>query len=216
MHKQNLLVLAGLSAVLTVVSVLLFDQPLAEWMRSAGVERLALFDHGTSWLDMATGKEVSKFLIGFLLLGIGLFLSVLRPTRAHGFRTLYVGAVQLLATLIAGVSKNLFGRLRPYELLQSDTWTAAWHAGGSAFPSGHTAFYFGLFLPLVYLFPRWRWPLLFVPVFIGLARINANDHFLSDVTASIALVALLAWFGAVWLGARRQIPLATYSPLPFR
>lgn len=202
MRKQNLLVLAGVSAMVTIVSVLFFDQPLAEWMQSAGVERLALFDYGTSWLDTATGKEVSKFLLGFLLLGIGLLLSVLHRTRLHGFRTLYVGAIQLLSTLIAGVSKNLFGRLRPYELLQSDTWNTAWYAGGSAFPSGHTAFYFGLFLPLAYLFPTWRWPLLIVPVFIGLARINANDHFVSDVTASIALVALLAWLGAAWFGAR--------------
>jgi hypothetical protein len=47
---------------------------------------------------------------------------------------------------------------------------------------------------LAYLFPRWRWPLMLVPWFIATARVNANDHFISDVAASInrAIPQLLA------------------------
>lgn len=50
---------------------------------------------------------------------------------------------------------------------------------------------FGLFMPLAYLFPRWRWPLMLTPWFIAVARINANDHFISDVAASIVLVGVI-------------------------
>jgi membrane-associated phospholipid phosphatase len=66
-----------------------------------------------------------------------------------------------------------------------------WFVGGSSFPSGHTAFYFGLFLPLAWLFPRHHTAWMFVPVFIALARINANDHYLADVCTSIVLCCLL-------------------------
>jgi hypothetical protein len=44
---------------------------------------------------------------------------------------------------------------------------------------------------------------LIVPIFIGLARIDANEHFLADVCASIALSCLLtlavAWLLRGWL-----------------
>jgi membrane-associated phospholipid phosphatase len=47
------------------------------------------------------------------------------------------------------------------------------------------------------LFPRWWIPLLIVPVFIALARIDENYHFLSDVLASIALACLITLIAAV-------------------
>ncbi len=71
-----------------------------------------------------------------------------------------------------------------------------WFAGGNSFPSGHNAFFWGLFLPLIYLFPRWRIPLLIVPLFIAFARIDENYHFLSDVLGAIAIAALVTWLAA--------------------
>lgn len=73
--------------------------------------------------------------------------------------------------------------------LQSGGWSDAWFVGGTAFPSGHSGFYFGLLLPMVYLFPRWWWALRLVPWFIAVARIDANHHFLSGVGAAIVIVA---------------------------
>jgi membrane-associated phospholipid phosphatase len=191
MNKTTLLALAAISGVLTLLAIALLDQPLAELVRSSSIESAWIFPFGTSVLDLVTGKEVSKFLLGFVLLGAGAALLAAERTQAHGYSLLFVGTVQLSSTLVSGVSKNLFGRLRPFELLETGGWDHAWFVGGSSFPSGHTGFYFGLFLPLAYLYPRWRWPLLAVPFFIGVARIVDNVHFLSDVTASIALAALL-------------------------
>jgi membrane-associated phospholipid phosphatase len=94
---------------------------------------------------------------------------------------------------LAGVGKPLFGRLRPFEQFAQPRWDTGWFVDGSAFPSGHAGFYFGLCLPLACLFPKWCWPLLGVAWFIGVGRIVGADHFVSDVGASIALAGLLAW-----------------------
>ena len=61
----------------------------------------------------------------------------------------------------------------------------------TSFPSGHVAFYAGLFLPLMMLAPRlsplWAIP----PAFVAVARVLDHDHYVSDVTASLALAAAL-------------------------
>jgi membrane-associated phospholipid phosphatase len=182
-----------LGAMLAALGILLVDRPVAEFVRESGIERAWLFVQGTALLDLVTGKEISKFLLGGVLLFAGVALSAQSRTRATGRLVLYVANVQLFATLLTGVLKNVFGRLRPYEVLANGHWDATWFVDGSAFPSGHAGFYFGLFLPLAWRFPRWRWPLLVVPWFIAVARIVGNDHYVADVAASIAIVAVLAW-----------------------
>ncbi len=181
---------AAIAALLTLLAIPLWDLRLARGVRESGVEGAWLFSEGTRVLDLVTGKEVSKFLLGMLLLaGAGLSALARAPRLAR--MLLLVGAVQLLSTLACGVAKNAFGRLRPFEVLGPEVHDPTWFCGGSSFPSGHAGFYFGLFLPLAWLFPRWRWPLLAVPLFIAVARLVANDHFSSDVTASMGVAALL-------------------------
>jgi membrane-associated phospholipid phosphatase len=182
-------VIAG--SVLALLGLLGLDQSLAVGLHGSAYEDLWFFRAGTTLLDTITAKEASKFLLGLVLLACAGALFIAARTRALARGTLFVGVVQLLSTLVAGVSKNLFGRLRPFELLQSGDWSHAWLVGGNSFPSGHAGYYFGLFLPLAFLFPRWRWPLMVVPWFIAVARIDANHHFISDVGVSIVMVAAL-------------------------
>jgi membrane-associated phospholipid phosphatase len=181
----------AVGAALLIAGLLGVDRTIAEYLRSSGYEDLWVFSAGTALLDTVTGKEISKFLIGLTLSGCALALMVSSKTRALGWVTLFVGLVQLLGTLLTGVSKNVFERLRPFQLLESGDWSHAWFADGSAFPSGHAGFYFGLFMPLAYLFPRWHWPIMLTPWFIAAARVNANDHFVSDVAASIVVAGAL-------------------------
>jgi membrane-associated phospholipid phosphatase len=95
--------------------------------------------------------------------------------------------------------KNVFQRLRPYEAIEAGDWDSKFFGGhGSSFPSGHSAHFWGLFFPLLFLFPRYRLPLLIIPVFISIARIGVNDHWCSDVIASAALAALMTLL-FVWL-----------------
>ncbi len=202
MGKKILLLHIGVALVLTLAGLFFMDRPVAGYMHSGGFEYAWPLDRGTSLLDVVTGKEISKFLLGGAALGVGLALLCISRARYFGWAALYVACVQLLSTLLSGISKGLFGRLRPYQVIESGDWGRSWFADGSSFPSGHAGFYFGLFLPLAFLFPRWRWPLLFVPWFIAVARVNANDHFISDVGASIALAAAIA-LTAAWLMKQR-------------
>jgi membrane-associated phospholipid phosphatase len=202
-------------AALLIVGLLALDRTAAEYLHRSGHEGLWIFNAGTSLLDTITGKEISKFLIGFILLGGSLVLMISSRTRTLGWSVLFVGLVQLLGTLLTGVSKNAFGRLRPFQLLESGDWSNAWFVGGSAFPSGHAGFYFGLFMPLAYLFPRWRWPPMLTPWFIAIARVNANDHFISDVAASIAFVGVLTLILAK-VTKQREGPNNSFKPKPLR
>jgi membrane-associated phospholipid phosphatase len=193
MPRRILHVHLVLGVMLTALGILLVDRPVAEFVRTAGIEGAWLFERGTWLLDLVFFKE-RKFLLGGVLLIAGAGLALQARTRAAGRTLLYVADVQLLATLLTGVSKNVFERLRPYQVLDGGPGDATWFVdGGGSFPSGHTGFYFGLFLPLAWRFPRWRWPLLVAPWFIALARIDGNDHWVSDVAASVAITAALAW-----------------------
>ena len=185
------------------------DGIAAGHLRASGYEGLRIFNEGTVFLDTITGKEISKFLIGLLLIGASLVLMIPARTKQVAWSLLFVGVVQLLGTLVTGVSKNLFGRARPYELLKNGDWGNEWFVDGTSFPSGHTGFYFGLFLPLAFLFPRWRWPLMITPWFIAIARVNANDHFISDVAASIVIVGGLTWLIAAWMRKRQKFAALT-------
>ncbi|MDT8397108.1 MAG: phosphatase PAP2 family protein [Pseudomonadales bacterium] len=205
----------GLSALVCVFAIPWLDRPLAEWIHGSGLESHWLFTDGTVLLDSLSGKAFSILLPALPLLVLGLLLYTSIRTRPAGLRLIFVCAVQVPGYLLAYLCKQLFGRLRPHELFAGGDWTQAWFAGSDSFPSGHTAFYFGLFLPLAYLFPRWRWPLLVIPFFIAAARMNESRHFLSDVTASMALIALMTLVVSRFLNDRtlwRPLFSATIEP----
>ena len=181
---------AALAILLTAAGILGPDASVASW--TAGLPQGGtVWDKGTALLDLIALKHISTFLLGFLLLITAAVMVAIRRTRRTGWILLYLGAVQFASTVIADLSKPLFGRLRPFEAVQQSG-VDTWFVGANSFPSGHTAFYAGLFLPLMLIFPRlaWLWPI--PPLFIAAARVAEHDHYLSDVTVSIALAALLA------------------------
>jgi membrane-associated phospholipid phosphatase len=199
-------------AALALLSMIAFDRDLVQIIHTSVVASSTLFVQGTRLLDAVSGRHLlhshalSALLLGTSLVGLG-FLGWLRDRRSYAARALlFTGGVQLATIGASAMLKHLFGRLRPPEAM-AHGWQHLWFAGGDSFPSGHVAFFFGLFLPLAYLFPRHRLPLLIVPVFIALARLDESVHFLSDVLGSIALAALITWLAA--LTCRRCItPLA--------
>ncbi|HYJ30669.1 MAG TPA: phosphatase PAP2 family protein [Allosphingosinicella sp.] len=179
--------LALFFALLAAAGLAGLDQIVAGSLSEGAVD--SFWGRGVTLLDGLALRDVGDFLLGFALVLAGLLLLVMASTRSIGFPLLYVGLVQLLAYVAADMSKPWFGRVRPSEALSgSDLWFAA----GNSFPSGHTAFYAGLFLPLILLFPRlsplWAIP----PLFVAAARVMERDHYLSDVSASLALAAALA------------------------
>ncbi|MEK6677357.1 MAG: phosphatase PAP2 family protein [Planctomycetota bacterium] len=200
MKNSTLARFAAAAAAVTLIGILLVDRPIANWVHGSGIEGLSFFSKGTEWLDLICGREVSKYLLGGVIGGVGLVCLARRTLRRSGVGCFFVAVTLTVSVLLTGTLKNVFGRLRPHELFEKNLDGSVWFAKGSSFPSGHSAYYFGLFLPLAYLFPKWRWPLLIVPFFIAAARINEGHHFLSDVTGSMVLVSCFALIFATALG----------------
>lgn len=141
-------------------------------------------------LDLIALKGISSFLLSFVLIVVAGGLLALK--RRGGWTLFYIGLVQFLSTTITDLSKPPFGRLRPYEAMPDGIGIDRWFGGGQSFPSGHTAFYFGLFAPLIMLWPRYTALWLVVPLIVATQRLVAHDHYLSDVAASTALATLLS------------------------
>lgn len=203
MNKHSLALVAAIFSILALLSILLIDRHLAEAVHASALASAALFTEGTRALDLVAGRSLlsshtlSGLLLGSCLVALGI-LGWLWRRRAFAPRAaMFTGGVQLATIACAWVLKHIFGRMRPYEVIAHGDWSHVWFAGGNSFPSGHNAYFWGLFVPLMYLFPRYRIPLLLIPVFIALARIDASMHFASDVFASIALAAFVTLMAAM-------------------
>jgi membrane-associated phospholipid phosphatase len=207
MNKRALALTAAVALIAACISMLVFDRGIALAVRNSGIESAAVVVRLREFFDVFTGsalpRGLGKFdnlMLGAALIVIGALWLLARSANPTARALVFTGAVQL-ATIEAGaLCKSVFGRLRPYQLLEHNDWSHIWFAGGNSFPSGHVAFFWGLFLPLAYLYPKYRVPLLAVPVFIAFARIDENVHFLSDVLGSIALAALVSLLAAVLFG----------------
>jgi membrane-associated phospholipid phosphatase len=202
MSKRALALTALVCAALALVSIFGFDRCIAEAVHASAAASATLFVDGTRALDAVSGRSLlhshalSGVLLGGILFVLGVLIWLFNRGNALGRALIFTGGVQLATIAAAFGLKDVFGRQRPYEIFGHGDWQHMWFAGGSSFPSGHNAFFWGLFLPLMYLFPRWRIPLLIIPLFIALARIDMSFHFLSDVLASIALAALVTLIAA--------------------
>ena len=140
-------------------------------------------------MDSLLLRNVSHFLLGAtLMLAAGLLL-LIPATRGTGFSLLYVGVVHFFTTLIADFARLQFGRLPPsLSAAGGDNW----FVGAGSFPSAQVAFYAGLFFPLVRLFPRGTLLWILPPLYVAAARVLGQEHYLSDVSASLAIAAALA------------------------
>ncbi|HET8942833.1 MAG TPA: phosphatase PAP2 family protein [Rudaea sp.] len=218
MSKRALAFTAAIAAALALLSVFAFDQPIAMAVHGSGIENSVFFVDGVVLLDRISGRSLlSSHLLSGLLLGTTLFaagvIGLLLRRRSFSARALiFTGGVQLAVIATAWVIKHFFGRLRPYEIFSQGHWDSMWFAGGNSFPSGHVAFFCGVFVPLLYLFPRYRIALLIIPVYVVLARIDESFHFVSDVLASAALAALITLIAATILDRWIQ-PAGSREPL---
>lgn len=207
---------ALVSASFAALGLLLVDRPLAEWIHGSGIAHSRVFAGGLAALDFLTGLHLWFWLAGCSAIAIGVIGLAWKRRAAWPRAWLAAGIVQIatLHTMILG--KSHFGRLRPSEVFEKGDWSQVWFVGGGSFPSGHSAFYFGLLLPLAASCPlRWlRNLLLAIPVFVAVARLDLERHFLSDVAASAVIAALYtllaAWLLARWKGvrARHEAPSA--------
>jgi membrane-associated phospholipid phosphatase len=211
MNRRQLFFAFLVAVVLTVLGIFVLDQPIAALVQRLDGRKSIVLQEGTHWLEIAGGLTIAPYFLNYVLLGLGALLLLLRPARALGWIVLFVGSTQLVTRLTVGTLKNVFHRLRPFEVIQAGNWDWKFFGEhGSSFPSGHSAFFWGLFFPLAFLFPRYRLPLLIIPIFISVARIGVNDHWFSDVVASAGLAALIT-LAFTWIFRLQTIPPAVSS-----
>ena len=199
MNQRQIIASFGLALLLTLLCIFLLDQPIAAFAQRAGGRQSAFLQQGTHWLEVASGFPINKYFLAWLMFGAGAVLFIAKSTRPVAWMLVFMATVHLVTLVTAGTLKNVFVRLRPFEVIEAGNWD--WNffgERGNAFPSGHSAHFWSLFFPLAFLFPRYRWPLLIIPLFISVARVGVNDHWCSDVIASIAIAALLT-LAFIWI-----------------
>lgn len=200
MSERQVIRWAAAFAAACVLSIFMIDGALAVALQNIARDVRNSVNSFVSVLELVFLFSVSKFASGALLLVIAALIAPARRFRVASWSLAFVGLSQLATRLIAGVLKNVFGRLRPFEALADGSWSDSFFADGSAFPSGHAAHFWGFYFALAMLFPRYRWPLLVLPVLTSIARVVVNDHYLGDVLASAAIAAAVTWaFGKVLL-----------------
>ena len=200
MNRRQLLYSVLVALVLTLLGMFFFDQPVAAFVQRVGGRQSVVLQEGTHWLEIAFGLTLQqRYFLTYVLLGLAALLFVSKASRSIAWILLFVGTAQAVTRLTASVLKGVFERLRPFEVIQTGNWDWKFFSGhGNSFPSGHSAFFWGLFFPLAFVFRRYRLPLLIIPVFISIARPGVNDHWCSDVIASAGLAALIT-FVFIWL-----------------
>jgi membrane-associated phospholipid phosphatase len=199
MNKRQIIYSIFVTLALTLLGIFFFDQPIAAFVQRVGGRSSVVLLQGTSFLEVISGFPIAKYALTYALLAAGLILFARKSTRSAAWMLFFIGCAQFVTRLVAGTLKGVFERLRPFEVIQAGNWDWKFFGGhGNAFPSGHAAHFWGLFFPLAFLFPRYRIPLLIIPLFISVARVGVNDHWCSDVLASIALAALITLL-FIWL-----------------
>ena len=199
MTRRSITLVTVLVSLLSVLSIFVFDRPVAELVQRLGGEHSRFLAVGTRVLEVVFGMTFSKFALGLTLMIAGAALLAWAPGRHIAWILLFVGSTHFTARLITGVLKEVFHRLRPFEVLTNGAWNSQFFtAHGNGFPSGHASHVWALFFPLAFLFPFLRIPLLIPPVFIALARVGVNDHWLSDVLASVAIGGAVTLF-FIWI-----------------
>jgi membrane-associated phospholipid phosphatase len=172
-------------SLLTLIAIFFIDRPVAAAIAPSAGANHSFADPFVNVVEIAFGFPVSKFLTGFVLVLAGAALFAFRRPLARGL--LYVGAAHLVSRLIAGVLKNVFLRVRPYDSVDG----AFFVEGGSSFPSGHAAHFWALFFALALAFPRLRIPALVLAVLVSVSRVMVNDHFVGDVLGAAAICAFV-------------------------
>jgi membrane-associated phospholipid phosphatase len=188
MNKRQIIYSIFVALALTLLSIFFFDQPIAAFVQKAGGRSSAILLQGTEFLEIISGFPIARYALTYALLAAAAILFIWKSTRSAAWMLLFIACAQLVTRLMAGTLKGVFHRLRPFEVIEAGNWDWNFFGDrGSAFPSGHSAHFWGLFFPLAFLFPRYRIPFLIIPLFISVARVGVNDHWCSDVIASIAI-----------------------------
>lgn len=118
------------------------------------------------------------------MLGILLVFYLTRKKRQIVLRLMLTG---LLAYLISGFAKDIWGRVRPGDIL-IDVVNLDYIVRGPGFPSGHTALAAALALTLGWYFKgKYYWVVVAWIALVGISRMYLGIHFPLDIVGGFAI-----------------------------
>jgi membrane-associated phospholipid phosphatase len=159
MNRRQLVYSALVALVLALLGIFFFDQPMAAFVQHAGGGQSAVLKKGTTWLEIAFGLHITQYFLTYLLLGLGAVLFISKTTRPAAWVLFFVGCTQVVTRLTVTGLKEVFQRLRPFKVIEAGNWDWKFFSGhGDSFPSGHSAFFWGLFFPLALSFRAIAFP----------------------------------------------------------
>ncbi len=200
-RNHTVIIVFILSLIMTVVSYLFWDVPLAEYCRylSPAVKNIA---------DVITRLGISTWYIVASII-LFLFFRYIYKNDLNASRSFFVFLSVSLSGIIIDVVKWIAGRYRPIELFNHGYFGFEFFRNGyewTSFPSGHAQTSFALATALTILFPRWGIPLFIIAGAVGISRIILTSHYLSDVIAG-AGIGILFTLAIKYYFDRKQIKL---------
>lgn len=187
-----------LLAACSLMLAFLVDAPIAESVRSTGlegwIEACVIWDHGiqVALIDVLKVPGEAWFACICVILA-GLFH---RQAWRAGMFTLICSAASVTNT----IPKWMFGRARPFKY-HDDTANSLvtpfdcqpfrhglgglFEQSNLCFPSGHVTLAFATAAALAILFPRWRWGFYAVASITAVERVIENAHWTSDVVFGV-------------------------------
>ncbi|MCA9026211.1 MAG: phosphatase PAP2 family protein [Planctomycetaceae bacterium] len=148
-------------------------------------------------------------------------LAILSLSRERMRDAIHIGTVGVAGGLSAGLVKLLVSRTRPdhFNFLQDHIFDSyqgvlPMMRGGSAqqsFPSAHTATAVAFAVALAHYFPQAKWLCFSLAAIVGIQRIEAGQHFPSDVLVGAAV----GWtVGNLLLAMSRRESAASRMSIP--
>ncbi len=136
----------------------------------------------------------AEYLGWWMLVGLGAFLIIsayLKRNELKARKMVFtaIAAGILSRYVITEIIRFFYDRPRPFEVL--DVYKLVARDGGGSFPSGHAAFFFAI-AAAVFIYYR-KWGILFYlfALAMGVARVIAGVHFLSDILGG-AIVGIIS------------------------
>jgi len=174
-----------------VFSIFVLDRPLAIFLHNYVYW---LYEPAQIFTDFCDWVFQSPVLVWAVFLLAGSILLFIQKNKMYGMVFFIVIVVNLIATYTTSQIKTFTDRARPSYFFENPNTPDFLNPDidGDSFPSAHASFYWSIFLPFAFVFRRYAVFLIIVPLLISISRMVQGHHYLSDVSASLAIVWLLS------------------------
>lgn len=187
----------GVVLCLALVSVVLIDRPLAEYIHAEQTPSRYGFWRTFSKVGQAEywyGLALIGLLVAFVRSKLAWTLEGLAECRRQARAWWFMIVAMLLSGAAVHVVKFTFGRVRPEDLFGATPepiYGFFPFSGEQSFPSGHSQAIWSAMIALTVLFPRHRWWFLGIAVMVAYSRVATFQHFLADILVGSAIGVLV-------------------------